>query len=68
MTLKQLRIDLGWNRKMLAREAKVDPAIITRAEKGLSVSAPSAKKIADALSRGYGKEIKVSEIEGLNVE
>jgi len=66
--LKQLRIDLGWNRKMLAREAKVDPSIITKAEKGASISAPSAKKIADALSKGYGKEIKISEIEGLNVE
>lgn len=68
MNLKQLRIDLGWHRKTLAKEAGVDPAIITRAEKGLSISPPSAKKIADAFSKAYGKEIWVSEIEGLNVE
>lgn len=68
MNLQQLRIDLGWNKKMLAHEAGVDATIITRAERGTSISAPSAKKIADALSRGYNREIKVSEIEGLKVE
>jgi transcriptional regulator with XRE-family HTH domain len=68
MKLRQLRIDLGWNRRMLAKEAGVDPTIVSKAEKGINISAPSAKKIADAFSRAYGREIRISEIEGLNVE
>jgi transcriptional regulator with XRE-family HTH domain len=68
MKLKRLRIDLGWTQKMLAKEAGLDPTIVSRAERGVNISAPSAKKIADAFSRAYGREILVGDIEGLNVE
>ena len=68
MKLKRLRIDLGWTQKMLAREAGLDPAIVSRAERGINISAPSAKKIADAFSKAYGKAILVGDIEDLNVE
>lgn len=66
--MKQLRIDLGWTQRMLAKEAGLDPTIVSRAERGTNISAPSAKKIVDAFSKAYGKEMKISEIEGLNVE
>jgi len=68
MKLKRLRIDLGWTQKMLAKDAGLDPTIVSRAERGINISAPSAKKIADAFSRAYGKEILVGDIEDLNVE
>jgi len=68
MKLKRLRIDLGWTQKMLAKEAGLDPTIVSRAERGVNISAPSAKKIADAFSRAYSKEILVGDIEDLNVE
>jgi transcriptional regulator with XRE-family HTH domain len=68
MKLKRLRIDLGWTQKMLAKEAGIDPTIVSRAERGINISAPSAKRIADAFSKAYGKEILVGEIEDLNVE
>lgn len=66
--MKRLRIDLGWTQKMLAKEAGIDPTIVSRAERGINISAPSAKRIADAFSKAYGKEILVGEIEDLNVE
>jgi hypothetical protein len=53
---------------MLAKEAGIDPTIVSRAERGINISAPSAKRIADAFSKAYGKEILVGEIEDLNVE
>lgn len=68
MKLKRLRIDLGWTQKMLAKEAGLDPTIVSRAERGVNISAPSAKKIADAFSRAYEREILVGDIEDLNVE
>lgn len=68
MKFKRLRIDLGWTQKMLAKEAGLDPTIVSRAERGVNISAPSAKRIADAFSRAYGKEILVGGIEDLNVE
>lgn len=66
--MKRLRIDLGWTQKMLAKESGLDPTIVSRAERGVNISAPSAKKIADAFSRAYGREILVGDIEDLSVE
>ena len=40
---------------------------LSTAERGGMIQADTAKAIADALSRAYGREIKSWEIEGLNI-
>jgi transcriptional regulator with XRE-family HTH domain len=67
MTLRQYRLDLGWNVSKLADEAGVTRQSIASAERGGLIQADTAKAIADALSRAYGHEIKSWEIEGLNI-
>jgi transcriptional regulator with XRE-family HTH domain len=66
-TLRQLRLDLGWTIRKLADEAGVGRQAVTDAEKGGPVRADTAKALADALSRGHGREIKPYEIEGLSI-
>lgn len=66
-TLRQLRIDLGWSVSKLASEARVARQTVSSAERGSAIQAESAKAIADALSRTYEKEIRPSDIEGLNI-
>ena len=66
-TLRQYRLDLGWNISKLADEAKITRQSVTSAERGALIQADTAKAIADALSRAYGHEIKSWEIEGLNI-
>lgn len=66
--LYKYRIDLGWSQNRLAQEAGIShPSVVKRAENGEPIQAETAKAIADALSRGYGKEIKPSDIEGLKI-
>ena len=65
--LRQYRLDLGWNISRLADEAKLTRQSIAAAERGSLIQADTAKAIADALSRAYGREIKSWEIEGLNI-
>ena len=67
MTLRELRVDLGWNKSRLAKEADISHGTVIRAERGEKLSVVNAKKIADALSRGYGREIRVTEIVGWNI-
>jgi transcriptional regulator with XRE-family HTH domain len=66
-SLKTLRVNLGWTQKQLASAAGVDPATISRAEKGENITAPKAKLIADTFTREYGREIRVGDID-INVE
>jgi len=66
--LKKLRVDLGWSSNKLANEAGLARQTAKNAEDGGSISPTTAKAIADALSRAYGRDIKPSEIEGLNIE
>lgn len=66
-TLRQLRIELGWNIVKLAQEAGVTRQSVSAAEKGALIQADTAKAIADALSRAYGRTIRVFDIEGLNI-
>lgn len=66
-TLHELRINLGWTVQKLAEEAGVTRQAISNAEKGTPLRADTAKAIADALSRGYGREIKPSDIDGLRI-
>lgn len=66
-TLHELRINLGWTVQKLAEEAGVTRQAISNAEKGTPLRADTAKAIADALSQGYGREIKPSDIDGLRI-
>jgi transcriptional regulator with XRE-family HTH domain len=67
MTLRQYRLDLGWNASKLAEEAGVTRQSVALAEKGGFIQADTAKAIAEALSRAYGRDIKSWDIEGLNI-
>ena len=66
-TLRELRINLGWTVQKLAEEAGVTRQAVSSAEKGTPIRADTAKSIADALSRGYGREIKPLDIDGLRM-
>ncbi len=66
-TLRQYRLDLGWTVSKLAEEAQITRQSVSAAERGALIQADTAKAIADALSRAYGREIKSWEIEGLNI-
>jgi transcriptional regulator with XRE-family HTH domain len=66
-TLREYRIELGWTVSRLAEEAHISRPTVNSAERGSAIQADIAKALADALSRGYGREIKVRDIQGLNV-
>lgn len=68
ITLRQYRIELGWTINRLAQEAGIARQTAASAEEGKPIQAPTAKALAEALSKGYGREIKVFEIEGLNIQ
>jgi transcriptional regulator with XRE-family HTH domain len=65
--LKTLRVNLGWTVVKLASEAGVTRQAVAGAEKGIAIRADVAKAIADALSKGYGRDIKPSQIPGLTI-
>ncbi len=67
-TLRDLRLNLGWSRKRLSDESGVPRATVIAAEQGSKIRASSAKAIADALSLALSREIRVTDIEGLNIE
>ena len=66
-TLRELRINLGWTIQKLADEAGITRQAVSGAERGDLIRADTAKAIADALGRGYGREIKPLDIEGLTI-
>lgn len=66
-TLRKYRVDLGWSLRKLAQESGVSHPVAKRAEDGEPIQASTAKALADALSKAYGREIKASDIEGLNI-
>jgi transcriptional regulator with XRE-family HTH domain len=68
MTLREYRIQLGWSQNRLAQEAGIARSAVSNAESGGTIRAETAKAIADALSKGYGREIRVLDIQGLNIQ
>lgn len=66
-TLKQLRLGLGWTVTKLAEESGLARQSIAAAERGGLIQADTAKALADALGKAYGKSIQSWEIEGLNI-
>jgi transcriptional regulator with XRE-family HTH domain len=67
MTLREYRVNLGWSRNRLAKEAGISASTVKLAEDGAPVQARTAKALADALSRAYGREIKPIDIAGLHI-
>ncbi len=67
MTLREYRIELGWSINKLAQEAKITRQSAANAEDGQPIKAETAKAIADTLSKAYGREIRVFDIQGLNI-
>lgn len=67
MTLREYRIELGWSTNKLATEAGIARQTAADAEAGQPIKAETAKALADALGKAYGKEIKVLDIKGLNI-
>ena len=67
MTLRGYRLNLGWTPNQLAKTAKIARQTVVHAEAGEVITAPTAKAIADALSKAYGRTITVTDIEGLNI-
>lgn len=68
MKLKEYRINLGWTLNVLADRAGVSWSVIKQAEEGRPVRATTAKALADVLSKAYERDIKASDLEGLNVQ
>ena len=66
-TLRDYRVDLGWSINKLASEAGISRQAAANAENGVPVKAETVKAITDALSKAYGREIRPSEIEGVNI-
>jgi transcriptional regulator with XRE-family HTH domain len=67
MTLREYRIELGWSINKLAQEAGLSRPTAADAEAGQPIKAETAKALADALSRGYQRQIMVRDIQGLNI-
>lgn len=67
MTLEGYRLQCGWSRNQMARQAGVDAATVGNALKGQAVSIATADKLATAISQKLGRPIHWQQIEGLNV-
>src|SRR5262249_43301061 len=67
LPLRTYRTNLGWSITRLAKEAGLARTAAKNAEIGHVIRADTAKAIADALSKALGREILVSDIEGLNI-
>lgn len=65
--LRTYRINLGWSSTRLAHELGIRVSIVNSAERGEMVHRIIAEMIADTLSKAYGKEIKLTDIERLNI-
>jgi transcriptional regulator with XRE-family HTH domain len=67
MTLTEYRENLAWSLPELARKANIDDQTLRKAEQGGRITARIARQIAEALSEGYGRTIRVQDIEGWDV-
>ena len=67
MTLREFREILKWSIPELARRAGLDVQTARRAEDGEPIQGRTAQSIAEAWSRGMGRDIQVKDIDGLNV-
>ena len=65
MTIEEYRIQIGWTKAKLAREAEVDENTLNRAIRGEPIYRSTASRIAKALSRGLGQDIPYTSLDGL---
>jgi len=66
-TLRDLRLEARLSQNALAKLAQVDRMTVDRAESGLPVQDVKAYAIVQALATQLGREIKLDDIEGLNI-
>ena len=55
MTIEEYRVQLGWSRAKLAREADIDVGTLNDAIAGKRIYKATAGKIANALSQALGR-------------
>ena len=67
MNLEEYRIECGWSKNEMARQAGIDSNTLGRASNGVSISIATADKLARAISKRLGRTIRFRDIEGLNV-
>lgn len=67
MTLSEYLQHLGWNLSDLCRNAHIEMHTARRAVKEGVISARTARKLADCLSKAMGQEIKPGDIRGLTI-
>ncbi len=65
--LKELRIRARLSTEALGRLANVDGKTVKRAESGLPVQELKAISIVEALGQALGMELKIEDIEDLNI-
>jgi hypothetical protein len=68
MTLDEYRLECGWGKNEMCRQASIDFVTLQRGLSGETVSSRSAEKLAHAISKKLGRTIRPSDIEGLNVK
>jgi hypothetical protein len=68
MTLEQYRLELGWSKIEMCRQARMDFKVLQKAEAGEAISINTAIKIAKTISKGLGRTIHFQDIEGLNIK
>lgn len=67
MTLDQYRVECGWSQAQMARMAGLDVQTAKRALVGEPITANTAVKLAKAISKELGQNIRYTQIDGLNV-
>lgn len=69
MTIEDYRVQLGWSRRKLCKEADIDMSTLSRAMDGKPIYKATAGKIAAALSRELVHQgqspIRFTDLDGL---
>lgn len=65
MTLEEYRLECAWSLSQMARVANVDYSTLKKAIDGEKVSANTAKKLAQAISKELNQNIRPNQISGL---
>jgi transcriptional regulator with XRE-family HTH domain len=66
-TLKELRLKARLSAEALGRLANVSGKTVTRAEEGLPIQEVKAVAIVEALGQALGQELRVTDVEGLQI-
>jgi transcriptional regulator with XRE-family HTH domain len=66
MTLEDYRIECGWSKSEMCRQASMDFNTLRKALNGEVVSINTAHKLVRAVSKALGRPIRIQDVEGLN--